>query len=94
MGQCGRLVVVAEKQLKSASKAVLRRILEDAADVTFVAGLERGAVISAGRECGKIIYNSMEYMPLEEMAGMMEWREIWVVAGGRAWRAQPQDMVD
>ncbi|MBI1308880.1 MAG: hypothetical protein GC129_03335 [Proteobacteria bacterium] len=87
----GRLVVVAERRLSAESRGVLRVLLEELCrrpEVTFVAGLERGAMLEAGAEGGKVFYNTKEYIPFGEVVGLVPWREVWLVAAGRVWRAQ------
>lgn len=86
----GRLVVVAERRLSDASKGALKGLLARMVheqEVTFVAGIGRAACLEAGAEGGTLFYNRAEPMPLWEVAGLMPWKEVWLVAGGRVWRA-------
>lgn len=91
--QTGRLVVVAEKRLSAASRGALKGLLQQLVcepEVTFVAGIGRSACLAAGAEGGRIFYNTAEHMPLCEVMGLIPWREVWLVAGGRVWCTHTQ----
>ena len=86
----GRLVLIAESTLTAASRRKLRDLLgavmgDD--DVTMVSGLNRASVLQAGREGGGSFYNR-DYITPEEAFSMMNWREVWLVAGGQVWQLE------
>lgn len=86
----GRLVLVAEKTLSPASMTALRGLLVKFVkypDVTMVSGLSKASVIEARAEGKAVFYNMSDHLSAEEACRLMPWREIWVVAGGRVWRA-------
>lgn len=86
----GRLILVAETTLSPDSLAVLRQLLQTllaTPDVTMVTGLTRASAVKA-RIAGKhVFYNMTDHISPEDACAMMPWREIWVVSGGRIWRA-------
>lgn len=86
----GRLVLVIEETLSTASRGALRRLLADFLvypDVTMVAGLSRASVLAAGKEGENVFYNTCDYLAPEQAFRMMPWREVWLVAAGKVWRA-------
>lgn len=88
MEHIGRLVVVAERHLTDESRGALKGLLARLVqhqEVTFVAGFGRAACLEAAAEGGELFYNRAEPMPLWQVAGLMPWREVWMVAGGRIW---------
>lgn len=88
----GRLVIVLEKRLSSASRKALHDLLGTLMlhpDITFVAGLGKAAMVSAGHLGPNIFYNTNEHIPLGEVAPLVPWREIWLVSAGRVWRTAP-----
>lgn len=89
----GRLVIVLEKRLTSASRKALRDLLATLMqhpDVTFVAGLGKAAMISAGHMGQRVFYNTNEHIPLGDVAPLVPWREIWLISAGRVWRTSPE----
>lgn len=88
----GRLVIVLEKRLTLASRKALHDLLGTLMqhpDVTFVAGLGKAAMVSAGHMGAHIFYNTNEHIPLGDVAPLVPWREIWLVSAGRVWRTTP-----
>jgi hypothetical protein len=88
----GRLVVIAEQELSPQSRQALKQLMGSwlaEREVTFVAGLGKAAALAAGSEGGRVFYNRAEHVPLCQMAGLVPWREVWLVAGGRVWKASP-----
>lgn len=87
----GRLVMVVEPRLSDASRYALRMLLEDLdpEDVTMVTTLGRTATMDVEGEGERIFYNTREHLPLGTACGLMPWREMWLVANGRVWKATP-----
>jgi hypothetical protein len=74
--------------LSEESRETLRELLEnlwEETEVTWVSGLSHASMLQAYAEGKRRFYNR-EYVSAEEVVQLMNWREIWLVAGGKVWR--------
>jgi hypothetical protein len=88
----GRLVLIAERQLSEASRYTLRGLLEGfwkaKEEVTWVSGLSQASVLEAGKEAGEVFYNRREYFSMEQVVGLLPWKEVWLVSAGQVWKLE------